>query len=230
MRTKQAIVVIGVALLTLSVTGTVAAQRGGGDGRGMTAEKRDAAWTLEATGVAAQHELSSEKTTKLIEAYKNARKTQGQATQILRQSGQRGPGMFQEMLALNESERSKFRAALKDTLSEEEIDKTLASLGTFNNQWDRLVDAFASFGLDDTEQQKGLNLITQYVVDSDKARTEALEAMDFQSLRGSMQTLKEGLDTAMTEIISAEQIADWKEKTAQRGRGGRGSGGGRPPQ
>ena len=59
-----------------------------------------------------------------------------------------------------------------------------------------------------------------YVVASDKARAEAMAAMDFQSMRSAMQELKGKLDADLAEILSEEQLAAWKTGTTQRGRGG----------
>jgi hypothetical protein len=226
MKLKRGVFGLFVAVLTLSFTCSVMAQRGGG-GQGLSPEKRDAAWSIEAGGVADGLKLSAEKAAKLTAAYKAARTSQGAAMQELRATAERGPGMFQEMQALNEAELSKLKKSLEGDLSADEITGALASLGTFSAQWDRLVDVFASFGLTGDKSSKGLALINKYVVDSDKARAEAMANMDFQSMRGAMQTLKGELDTAIGGVVSAEQLTEWKEKTAQRGRGGRG-GGGRP--
>lgn len=228
MNIKKIVVGLVVGAITLSFAGSVMAQRGGG--QGLSPEKRDAAWGIEAGGVAQQLKLSDEKAAKLTAAYKAARTSQGEAMRELRATAERGPGMFQEMQALNEAELGKLKKSLAGDLSDDEITGALASLGTFSTQWDRLVDVFASFGLGDDKQGKGLALIAKYVVDSDKARAEAIANMDFQSMRGAMQTLKGELDTAIAATLSEEQLATWKEKTAQRGRGGRGGGGGRPPQ
>lgn len=83
----------------------------------------------------------------------------------------------------------------------------------------------AGFQLGDEKQSKGLALIATYVVDSDAARTKAIASGDMQSPRSAGQELSGKLDTAMGEILSADQLTKWKEATA---RGGRGGGGGGP--
>ncbi len=136
-------------------------------------------------------------------------------------------GRFMEMQELSEKERAKLKAAIEGFLSEGQVTKALESLGTFSRQWDRFVDTVAGFQLEDGPLYSALGFVTSYVVDSEKARREAMANMDFQSMRGATQELKATLDASLAGILSETQLASWKEATAFRGR--RGGGQGRGP-
>lgn len=233
MNAKQLSLAMGLTALAVVFSYSASAQFGGGrGGGGMSPEQRAAAWKVEADGVAHSLKLSGEQAAKLTSAYTDARESHSNAMAELRKGAQPGPGMFEEMQALNEAERSKLHNALGDVLSGAQLDAAMSSLGTFNNQWDRLADTYAAFQLSEDKKYQGLDPITQYVVASDKARTEAMAAMDFESMRTASQALKEQLDASLQDVLSAEQHAEWVEKTAPRQRGGGGGRGGgqRPPR
>lgn len=212
------------AALFFSTALDATAQPGGRGGPPMAPEKLDAALTLEARGVAKELGLSDEVTAKVVDAYKAARKSQQAAMRELFSAG-RGGGMeaFQERLALNEKERGKLEEALKGFLKAEQAGKAVASLGTFNRQWDRFTDTLAGFQLGEEKLYPALKLTCQYVVDSDAARSEAMANMDFQSMRSTAQKLKAKLDAGLAEILSEEQLSAWKTATVRRGRPGGGS-------
>lgn len=236
MRKRAPVVVLSGAVM-LMLTSTAMGQFRGGPP--MSPEQQEAAWTVEAHSVAAALKLPEPKAASVAEAYKAARASHGEAMAELRRTAERGPGMFQQMQAINDTERGKLEDKLSGVLNEEQLGTAMESLGTFNNQWDRFVDVLSAFDLSGDNRAKALSLLIDYVIKSDKARSEAMAAMDFQSMRDSMQTLKEELDSQMAEVLSAEQLAVWEEKTARRGgpgggrggRGGFGGGGGaaRPP-
>lgn len=179
-------------------------------------EKAQAAWTLAARGVASELGLSREATSKLVNAYKAARESHQKAMQEL--SGG-GPGGFQAYQELTEKERGKLEAVLKGFLSDEQAAKAMASLGTFNREWDRLLDVLAGFKLDDKKLFKALALVSTYVVDYDKARRSAMANQDWESIRTAREKHKGILDSGMAKILSKEQLATWNEATAPRPRG-----------
>ena len=213
------------SLLTITVLcASAAAQRGGGPR--MDPAEQAAAWKLEAGGVAHGLELDGAATAKLAEAYATARASQREGMAEIRSTGERGPGMFQVMQELNAKESGKLGKALGEFLSDGQVTKALAPLGTFNNQWDRMASAIAGFELPEDKLQLALSLIQTYVVDSDKARQEAIAAMDFQSMRAANEELKARLDEGLKLLLPQEDLATWTEATAFRRRGGRGGGGG----
>lgn len=214
------------ALLILTIAADATAQRRGGGPR-LDPANQAAAWKLQASGVAHELSLGDEEAAKLAEAYTAARKAHDAEMQELRGTGERGPGMFQQMQEINAKERSKLGEALNGFLDEEQTAKALAPLGTFNNQWDHLAHVIGGFDLENEKQHKALALVSAYVVKSDEARESAMASGDFQSVRESTRVLKEDLDKSLADVLSEEQLAKWNEQTAFRGRGGPGGGGGR---
>lgn len=211
--------------------GIDAAAQGRG-GPPMAPEKLDAAWTLEATGVSNDIGLNDGDTAKVVSAYKASRESHGKAVADLMATGERGPGMFQQMQDIATLERAKLAKQLEEAIGKENADKAVNVLGTYNRGWDRLVDTLAGFGLDAAKQSQGLTKIANHVVEIDKAQQDAFASFDMEGFRAKSQELKAALDESMGEILSAEQLASWKESTAPRGRGGPGGpggGAGRPP-
>lgn len=226
-----ALLVAAAALVAMGAGNAQAQFRGGGPR--MAPEKQAAAWELEAKGVAHQLSLSAEETGKLVAAYQEARKSQGEAMTKLREesSGGGGFGGFEAFRELSDSERSKLETALKGFLSDEQVATAIVPLGTFNGEWDRMADALIGFALADDKLNSALKHVQVYVVANAKAREEAIANMDFQSMRGASQELKGKLDGELASILSEEQLAKWTEATTRRGgRGGRGGGGGRRGQ
>jgi hypothetical protein len=207
------------------------AQGPGGPGRGpqLSQEDREAAWALQVKGVAKSLGLSEEVEKKVLEAYAASRKSQQAAMQAVIDSGQ-GPGRFQELQKVNEAERAKLKEALAGVLSAEQAEKAAETLGSFHRQWDRLAKAVADLKLDDEKQLKALSAVEKYVVDSNAAMAKAMESQDFQSMRTVGQELRSKLDTAMGEVLDADQLAKWKESTAMGGGGLGGPGGRRGPR
>lgn len=200
-------------------------------------EKAKAAQELEATGVAKRNGLNEEQTKALVKAYIDARASHQTAADKLRQEmmdkardggddqgGRRGMGqeMMKAMQDLNKSERSKFETALGSSITADQKSKALASLGTFNAQWDRWVDALAGFKLEAAKQQDGLNAIEDFVVSQGKA-----QGGDREEMRAAMQEGRAKLVESMKKVLTEEQFAKFQESMGG-GRGGRprGEGGG----
>jgi hypothetical protein len=223
-----------IALIAVAVVfglGAVAANAQGPGGPQLSSEDREAAWELQAKGVAKDLGLADDAAAKLVDAYKTARRSHQEALAGLAGGGGGALGggggaeRFQAFQKLNEEHRAKLKEALSGVLNEEQAGRALASLGTFSRQWDRLVDTLAGYGLDGEKQAKGLSLIAAYVVEADAAMAKAREGGDFQAIRTAAQGLKDKLDTSMADVLSAEQLAQWKTATVFRGgRGGPGRG------
>ena len=219
-------VVAAVCMALLLTLGAAATAQFGRGGPQLDPEKQEAAWGLQVAGVAKELGLSGEDAGKMSEAYDVVRKSYQEARQDLF-SGGGGRGAFQELQAISDEERAKLKSALSEFLSEEQVDKAMPSLGSFNRQWDRFVDALAGYELDDEKQHEALAFVKVYVVDSEKARSLAMMSGDFQSIRSSNQELKETLDGQLAKILSEDHLTKWKAATASRGgRGGRFGGGG----
>ena len=195
------------------------AQRGRG-GPGLSPEKAEAAWKLEAECVAKRLALATKETEGLVKAYGAARKSHQEAMEKLAaEAGEDRRARFEAYRELTKKERGKLTEALKGLLKEDQIAQAMASLGTFDRRWDRYVDLLAAFELGDEKLSKALALVEQSVIESNKARREAMATQDWESMRETRRTLKEKLDTALAEVLSEEQQAKWSEATAHRGRG-----------
>jgi hypothetical protein len=208
---------------------------GGGPGGGMMRgqpmdpAKAKAAQELEATGVAKHAGLNEAQTKALVTAYLAARESHNAAAEKMRQEmrDQSNDGgrpdfqaMQQKMQDLNKSEREKFQKALGSSISAEQGAKVMASLGSFNPQWDRWVDALAELKLDAGKQQQGLEAIEAYIIASEKARGGDREAM-----RDAMQDAREKLNDSMKKILNDEQFAKFESGMRPGGRGQGGPGG-----
>ena len=225
---RTIILALFVAAVTCFWTATAAAQGGGGPQ--LADADRDAAWALQAKGVASSLELSDELAAKLTEAYKASRTSLQEAVEKLADTAGGGQGRMEAYRKLADDERAKLKTALAGFLTAEQADKAAASLGTFSRQWDRMVHTLAGFGLEEEKQNKALELVSGYVSESETALRDAIAQSDWQSVRTKMQTLKTGLDTALAEVLSAEQQATWNEATTFRGGRGGGGGGGNEGQ
>jgi len=223
---KTALVFLSACLLVLGCLGAVAQPPAPG-GPGL--ERNDKAWEMEAKCVAQEIALSAELTTKLVDAYKTARDSyMTAAREAMGEGGQRD---YSKIIELNKTQAAKLETALKGFLKPDQTTKAMASLGTFNRQWDRMVTVLDGMKLDEKANTTAMKSVTEFVVESGKVRQAAVAGGDFQSLREKTAPLREKLDADLAKVLSAEQVTKWKEETAMRrgGGGGGGRGPGQPP-
>jgi len=207
---------VAVCALCLQVSSTDALAQGR---RSLPPEKQAAAEELQAMSVAKRLDLSKEATEQLVAAYKAARDSERKAAEAIWSSeeGDRA-SRFEKYRQLLDSERGKLESALQGFLTKEQVEKAMASLGTFSWQWDRYVDTLAGFGLDEEKLDKALEQVNTYITDSSKATREASAERDWAAQRTILQQHKAKLDTALASILSEEQLAQWTEATASRRR------------
>ncbi len=170
---------------------------------------------MEAQYIANKLKLSDENTSKLVAAYLKARKSLTDARQALRSEGTRGWEGYRDLF---DKESKKLEGELGKFLKEKQVKKAMESLGTFNTSWDRMVDALAGFKLEEKALNKALDKVNAYVIDSAKLMQEARESGSFQEIRPKFQELREKLNKAIGGILSEEQLEQWKQVTARRGR------------
>jgi len=181
----------------------------------LSPEKQEAAQKMEAKYIAKKLKLSDDNTSKLVAAYLKARKSLTDARQALRSEGTRD---FQAYRDLSDKESKKLEGEIGKFLDEKQVTKAMESLGTFNTSWDRMVDALAGFKLEEKALDKALDKVNAYVIDSAKLMQEARESDSFREIRPKFQELRDNLDKAMEGILSAEQLEQWKQVAARRGR------------
>lgn len=232
--TYRTVVALMASSCLLLMAVSVQAQPGGGGGRRggggfggpqMSPEQAAKVYDAQAKTVAKQLSLSDEETGKLAAAYKAARESYAAEMRKLREEAAGGGGNPMARLELTGSERAKLETALKEFLSGEKLDKAMASLGTFNNQGDAAVNALLEMNLEPEKLDKTLVIVDGYTAASGKAMDDAIAAMDFQSLRASNQELRAKLETDLATVLTAEQLEEFKSKTARRGGRGGGQGG-----
>jgi hypothetical protein len=208
-------------------------ERGPGGMRGLAPEKAKAAWEAEAKGVAGRLGLKDDQTKALVKAYTDARESQRTAMEKARKEATekhdkdgdhdaapagRGAEMRKMMEEVNGAEREKFQKALGSTLSADQTKDAVSSLGTFNNNWDRITDVVVGFNLDGKKQQEAQNAVETFVL----AQGKAMGGGDRESAQEAMQASHEKLMDSMKKVLSDEQFKKFQEATAQR----RGPGGG----
>jgi hypothetical protein len=183
---------------------------------GLSPEKQAAVQKLETQYVAKKLKLSDENTSKLVSAYMNARKSYADAREALRTQGSRD---FQAFRDLQDKESKKLESDLGKFLDEKQVKKAMESLGTFNATWDRMVDALAGFNLQEKALDKALDNVNDYIIESAKLMQQARESGSFQEMRPKLQELRQKLDKDMEGVLSKEQLEQWKQVAAPRGRG-----------
>jgi len=203
--------------VVLFLTGSSGLAQFGGDLQ-LSPEQQQAAWALEAKSLAREAKLSDEVTENVVAAYRVARGSHQKALQEAIASGGGGGGFghFQGTREVNEAEAGKLQAALGEFLQNEQLTEIMATLGTFNREWDVMVDTLAGFELGEEGLYAGLQHVNGYVLRSTKALEEARANFDFESMRSAREEIKGELDTALASILSEEQLAKWKAATARR--------------
>ena len=226
---KTVAVLLAACSLVLYCTGAFAQGRGPGGPPGFL-EKNEKAWEIEAKTVAQGIGLAAEPSKKLVDAYKAARESHIAAfRETMGQGGRPEPGKRME---ITKAEAAKFETALKGFLKPEEVTKAMASLGTLNTRWDRMVTVLDGMNLEEKPRAEAMKLVEQNVAETGKIMQGAAAGGDFQAMREKMAPLRDKLDADLAKVLSADQMAKWKEATTMRGGQGRGAGpgaGGPPP-
>lgn len=216
-------------------------QPGQGRPAALSPEKAKAAWEFEANGVAKRLGLKDDQTKALVKAYTDARTSQNEAFEKAMKEMQdknsgddgarprMGPEAMQKMEDINKSEKAKFETAVKPTLSSDQSTKAVASLGTFNRQWDQVSDILAGFNLDASKKQDAQNAVEDFVVATAKARAaNGGPDGDRDAMRTAMQEANQKLTDSLKKDLSDDQMTQIQAATRM-GRGG-GPGGGRRPR
>jgi len=193
-------------------------------GGGPSPAERQKIWAAEATSVAQIMGLPADQTKKMVDAYTAARDSHGTAMRAQREKGGRGEGTRAAMMEITKAERAKLEAALKGFLKPEQAAQALASLGAFQRRWDGIAGALETMGLDAKVKAEVEKLVVQYVVELGAAMEKAAAAGNMESMRETSRQNKEKLDAAVAKLLTPDQAAQWKAKTAFQG--GRGPGGG----
>jgi hypothetical protein len=198
-------------------------------------ERAEAAWQWQAKGVAHELELSAEDSKKLVEAYVAGRKHFRDAVREMRQRPPEGdepgaPGAepgeqrdrrrlaWERRTELLGQERESLASGLQAFLTEEQASQAMKSLGTFSGSWDVLVDRIAGLKLESEKMHAALVPIRKYVTDLAALR----ESGDRQAMRQGMREARERMNAGLGEVLTDEQMKQFREATSRRGERPRG--------
>jgi vacuolar-type H+-ATPase subunit I/STV1 len=171
-------------------------------------------WRMEVFAAAASLKIAREDRSKLVEAYVSARQSFEDKTRELPRTRE----SFEERRKLAEKAGAELKEALTKAVGAENAEKIIAALSPFgmmSSRLDRMVAQLIGFELPREKLRKAVGAVLEYNTELNKAFTAAREAGSFEGAREKMQALTEALNKQMAEILSAEQMATWKESQAR---------------
>jgi hypothetical protein len=206
--------------------------------------KARAAWTLEAQSAARRTGLDEAQTTKTVDLYLAAREEHRAAAEEIRikmrekfEAAQDEDGDLRDIGSelrkqvgdLQKSQRDKLTTALTEAVGAEKAGKLTASLGSFNPNWDMMVNALTGFTLEPANLNKAVSATEQYVIATNHVRDSGGD--DPAEMRTAMQEARANLADALEPILSPEQMDGFRRTmNPGRGPGGRGGDGQRGPR
>ncbi|MDY7108741.1 MAG: hypothetical protein SYC29_08895 [Planctomycetota bacterium] len=215
----------------------------------LSADEAEAAWTLQARGVARGLALSEENTPTLIDAYIKSRHVVQEGLEKLREErpprparrpgrgAPRGAGdageadapgppeddpraeHVEKRNALLDAQREKLRAELGSVLAGAQLEYAVTVLGTFSNAWDVMVDAVADLELGEEKTFEALRPIEVFVAET----AESLRGPrgDRRAGMRSMMEARRKMFDAMRTVLNEEQFAAFEQAVPGRRSSGR---------
>lgn len=164
-------------------------------------KKRRAVYKLEAQSVCDVLNLNTTQCDSLAEAYRIARKNRKlELTKYSNKNGENYKKIVQGKV------RANLKSVLKRFLEEEQVNKAMTALGSFNPQWDGYVYLITNFNLEKEKMKSALNQVYFYIVNYE----------EFKNSKGRKKKkaiLKNKLDEKLKTIFNEEQFAYWTEQT-----------------
>lgn len=131
----------------------------------------------------------------------------------------RGAELREANRALMKTERARLEESLTSVLSGEDLEQAVAALGTFNGQWDRLVNAVAGLDASKEKTMSALGPIETYVASITKIRAGGDRSSMRESMRGARDDLHASLSYVLTEP-QVEKVLATMSSGRRRGPGG----------
>lgn len=230
---RASTVALSCAILSFATLATAqdAPRRGPGEGRppasqpeqrAIPPERARAAWESQARTATADMNLDADKLKAITTAYADERKAHADAVeQIRREMRERaseGDGggreamqqMQEQIQKLNDDHKAKLRKSFAQVLTSGQTDRALESLGSFNMQWDRMVDSLNQFKLDEAKGAKANLAVKDYVVAINKIR----ESGNRETAREDMQAARTKLMAVLKDQLNDEQLAEFERLLA----------------
>ncbi|MDP2897683.1 MAG: hypothetical protein Q8Q12_14185 [bacterium] len=192
-------------------------------------EKAKEIWTVEAKCAAGAAEIKGEDVEKVVKAYIAAQQAYAEKVKDLPRT--------RESFEQRQEIATKANADLKEALTKAFPDKAekviglLGPLGAMGSRLDRMVGDLIAFKLPPEKLAKAVGAVMENSREQSKLFAQARESGSFESVRDKVQPLTDALNKTLSEILSEEQMTQWKERYARPfgGGAGRGPGGGRTP-
>jgi predicted peptidase len=199
--------VLAMLLAHLTGNATAIAQ----DGRtALSLDDAKAVWKLQLASVSEDLGIKDEAVVELAKVYFAARESHRALEQKLPTGDNRK--RRQANRRLTAESRGKLKDALKDVFEEEQLGKVTTALSPFSVTWDTYVHTVSTFKLENEPQAKAIRLINKHNVEIAAKLAEIRANQDWSSLQPTAQAMKKDLDTALSQILSEEQLSQWKRQ------------------
>ena len=211
--------------------GAQPAQRGPGMTRGgqLAPEQAKAAWELQARHLSQNLGLNEEQTKNVVAAYVSSRDKHAESMRQLMEKMREGRGSPEEdpqvrrdemqkaFEDLNKADRAALQAELAKSMSAEQVEKAIVPLGSFNPNWDAMVNSVAGFKLEPAKNKQAMDAVQSY------AGTIARAAVDTdpEARRTANQQARTKVSDEMKALLTEEQFGQF-ERTLSGPRGAAG--------
>jgi hypothetical protein len=178
---------------------------------------------VEAKCAAGAAEIKGEDVDKVVKAYSAAQQAFAEKTADLPRTRE----SFEQRRDLGEKATAELKETLTKAVGAEKAGKVmelLPAFGMMGSRLDRMVGDLIAFKLPKEKLDKAVTAVLEYNKEQSKLFAQARESGSFESVRDKMQPLSDALNKKLSEVLSEEQMTQWKEKYA-RPFGGRGTGG-----
>jgi hypothetical protein len=211
------VVVLGLALVGLlaSVYGEEAAPRERRVGpTPIDPERAKEIWTVEAKCAAGAAEIKGEDVEKVVKAYVGAQQAYAAKVQDLPRTRE----SFEQRQEIATKAGADLKEAITKAVGAEKAEKVIGMLGPFGmtaSRLDRMIGDLIAFKLPEEKLGKAVKAVMENNQAQAKLFAEARESGSFESVRDKMQPLADALNKKLAEILSEEQMTQWKERYAR---------------
>jgi hypothetical protein len=183
---------------------------------------RDAVWGQEVKCVATDLGLDAEKSAKLAAAYKVSRERLQKAIEAV-PSGDSDDyrARFESMRKIRDAETESFTKELTAFLDEAQSKKAAEQLAAFSGRGDFSVKTLTDIVKNQDTLQKAIHVLNVQLLKFNKETASAMSSAGGASedRRERRRKMTEELDAELAKVLSADEMKQWKESTANQTRG-----------